>query len=345
MCTLRDCVCEMDAEDLILDEDYIDGSDDDEPLYEYMNETNSVSQSSSKLNKIAVTRQNSDSLFFLICVGPASTPASTCVSPLVMGGGSGDMPPSPSHSLYAGMLVHGSTYGGKPQSIRRGPGRPRKEFMPGQRQVARDRIMKRVRGGGAGGMRGGMGAKRKMLNLNQWAQNSGLLTHLTSPSSATSQDSFLKSLVLSGTTQMGSNDDISISLTGGSGSTTPLPTTSPALVPSSPSMDQDMSIVPYTGGSAEKIMQPPEEPPYFPEKWPGKVCALCCLGERSQLGQGEMLRIEMQESESATSSLNSSMEDGRMSVSSQEAKSPRSGGMMTGPQLSNRRQKGLNKCK
>lgn len=41
----------MDAEELILDEDYVDGSDDDEPLYEYMNETNSISQSSSKLNK------------------------------------------------------------------------------------------------------------------------------------------------------------------------------------------------------------------------------------------------------------------------------------------------------
>ncbi|CAG9132016.1 unnamed protein product [Plutella xylostella] len=35
-------------------------------------------------------------------------------------------------------------------------------------------------------------------------------------------------------------------------------------------------------------MPAPEEPPYFPEKWPGKLCALCNLGERSQLGQGEM---------------------------------------------------------
>lgn len=44
-------MCEMDAEELILDEDYVDGSDDDEPLYEYMNETNSISQSSSKSNE------------------------------------------------------------------------------------------------------------------------------------------------------------------------------------------------------------------------------------------------------------------------------------------------------
>ncbi|XP_022825140.1 histone-lysine N-methyltransferase 2C isoform X2 [Spodoptera litura] len=35
----------------------------------------------------------------------------------------------------------------------------------------------------------------------------------------------------------------------------------------------------------------PEEPPYMPEKWPGKLCALCNLSERSQLGQGEMRQI------------------------------------------------------
>lgn len=33
-----------------------------------------------------------------------------------------------------------------------------------------------------------------------------------------------------------------------------------------------------------------DESPYFPEHWPGKVCAFCNLGERSQLGQGDMLR-------------------------------------------------------
>ena len=34
-----------------------------------------------------------------------------------------------------------------------------------------------------------------------------------------------------------------------------------------------------------------DEMPYPPEKFPGKVCALCNLGERSQLGQGNMLKI------------------------------------------------------
>lgn len=95
-----------------------------------------------------------------------------------------------------------------------------------------------------------------------------------------------------------------------------------------------------TNNGNDKIMQPPEEPPYFPEKWPGKVCALCCLGERSQLGQGEMLRIEAKDSEAKITSMNASLE---MSQTAQgEDKSPRS---LTAPQLSNRRQKGLNKCK
>lgn len=34
-----------------------------------------------------------------------------------------------------------------------------------------------------------------------------------------------------------------------------------------------------------------DELPYPPEKYPGKLCALCNLGERSQLGQGNMLKI------------------------------------------------------
>nr|XP_053653886.1 histone-lysine N-methyltransferase 2C-like isoform X6 [Cherax quadricarinatus] len=30
--------------------------------------------------------------------------------------------------------------------------------------------------------------------------------------------------------------------------------------------------------------------PTYQDKWPGRVCALCCLGEQSQLGQGELIR-------------------------------------------------------
>lgn len=38
-----------------------------------------------------------------------------------------------------------------------------------------------------------------------------------------------------------------------------------------------------------------DELPYPPEKYPGKLCALCNLGERSQLGQGNMLKILVNE--------------------------------------------------
>lgn len=34
-----------------------------------------------------------------------------------------------------------------------------------------------------------------------------------------------------------------------------------------------------------------DELPYFPEKFPGTLCCLCNLGERSALGQGELLQF------------------------------------------------------
>lgn len=88
----------------------------------------------------------------------------------------------------------------------------------------------------------------------------------------------------------------------------------------------------------EKVMQPPDEQPYFPEKWPGKVCALCCLSERSQLGQGEMLRIESKDEEAKSASKNSYAE----LIHNSENKGPRT---VAAPPISVRRQKGLNKCK
>ncbi|KAF5285410.1 hypothetical protein FQA39_LY16664 [Lamprigera yunnana] len=39
----------------------------------------------------------------------------------------------------------------------------------------------------------------------------------------------------------------------------------------------------------------PDDTPYPPELWPGKVCALCNLGERSQLGQRDLLRLSCPE--------------------------------------------------
>ena len=40
------------------------------------------------------------------------------------------------------------------------------------------------------------------------------------------------------------------------------------------------------------ILVGPDDMLYFQERYPGKICVLCNLGERSQLGQGEMMRFE-----------------------------------------------------
>lgn len=90
-------------------------------------------------------------------------------------------------------------------------------------------------------------------------------------------------------------------------------------------------------------MQPPEELPFFPEKWPGKLCVLCCLGERSQLGQGEMLRIKVSENEPKSMMQLAPILDSSPTLQ-EDDKNQRSA-LNAQTQLSNRRQKGLNKCK
>lgn len=234
-----------------------------------------------------------------------------------------------SNGRVNGVLSNGSGAGGsgnsgtgKPQNIRRGPGRPRKEFiLKSQKQsVPRDnRLVKRVRGGGA--LRG-MYTKRKQSSwigsMPQATTIGQLATNSTSaePNFTNATNNMMLPSPL--------NEDGSNSLT---------PTSS---------LDQDMLNATFQQQniSNEKLMQPPDEPPYFPEKWPGKVCALCCLGERSQLGQGEMLRIEASDSDAKTTSMNSALESSQTTHG--EDKSPRS---LAAPPLSNRRQKGLNKCK
>lgn len=205
----------------------------------------------------------------------------------------------------------GPTGGGKPQNIRRGPGRPRKEFLlKSQKPTApRDnRVVKRIRGGAA--MRG-MYTKRK---ATQWIGNMSTIGQLQN----TTETNFLSNMMMPSPL----NDDGSNSLT---------PTNS---------LDQDTLTASFSSAGSEKLMQPPEEPPYFPEKWPGKVCALCCLGERSQLGQGEMLRIEAKDSDAKLTSISTALELAQTGQG--EDKSSRN---LAAPQLSNRRQKGLNKCK
>lgn len=107
---------------------------------------------------------------------------------------------------------------------------------------------------------------------------------------------------------------------------------------------QDLPTTPDTENTS-LLMPAPEEPPYFMEKFSGKVCVLCNLGERSQLGQGEMLRIEIMDKEDADPfSLTTSVlsDDGKNSSGS-SIESSRT--LKSSPQFSNKRQKGLNKCK
>lgn len=122
-------------------------------------------------------------------------------------------------------------------------------------------------------------------------------------------------------------------------------------IPTTPTMELDAInnaslLMPAPGGISD-------DPPYFPEKY-GKLCAFCNLGERSQLGQGEMLRLELTEEElkACTSLLASTSSEPLMPTTDEDfknnddlgkiVKSNTGGGLL---QQLNRRQKGLNKCK
>lgn len=117
-------------------------------------------------------------------------------------------------------------------------------------------------------------------------------------------------------------------------------TSNASSIPTTPTMELDIN--------ASMLMPAPsEEPPYFTEKFPGKLCALCNLGERSQLGQGEMLRMENNEDSSSIPSIMfSSTEEDNKNVGSLSDLFKNQRSSTTGFQtLGNKRQKGLNKCK
>lgn len=98
---------------------------------------------------------------------------------------------------------------------------------------------------------------------------------------------------------------------------------------------------------SSSLMPAPEEPPYFPERYPGKLCILCNLGERSQLGQGEMLRLEapadlitVTSNTSSSSTDDKCSDDTNTTIEDKNNKDP-----VANILASNKRQKGLNKCK
>lgn len=81
---------------------------------------------------------------------------------------------------------------------------------------------------------------------------------------------------------------------------------------------------------------------------PGKVCAFCNLGERSQLGQGELIRLTCPEGFKPTRSPNSLTHDSANSENAERGenngdKSPRA--VSAAAAVTCRRQKSLNKCR
>ncbi|KAJ8921946.1 hypothetical protein NQ315_008580 [Exocentrus adspersus] len=112
-----------------------------------------------------------------------------------------------------------------------------------------------------------------------------------------------------------------------------------------PSPSDDMALLdPETGSlvfqERDRLGSSLEEPPYFPEQWPGKVCAFCNLGERSQLGQGDMIRLNCPEGFTPQKVASEQISVNQMQVPERESgdKSPR------GP-VTCRRQKSFNKCR
>jgi hypothetical protein len=125
-------------------------------------------------------------------------------------------------------------------------------------------------------------------------------------------------------------------------------------IPTTPTMELEALnnaslLMPAPGGSID-------EPPYFPERY-GKLCAFCNLGERSQLGQGEMLRLQLTEEElknsgsgennfnTSSSSEPSVIDEDSKNGNDDSNKLCKSNVGVGGLLQLNRRQKGLNKCK
>lgn len=118
-----------------------------------------------------------------------------------------------------------------------------------------------------------------------------------------------------------------------------------------PTMELDLInnaslLMPAPAGQAD-------EPQFFPEKFAGKLCAFCNLGERSQLGQGEMLRLEVTDEDISHSNSNNQLNNNEEESKngSDLSKILRNAATLTTTattllqQQLNRRQKGLNKCK
>lgn len=204
--------------------------------------------------------------------GPGSTPTSTASSPPV----NDDM-------------LASYPFTGKPLSIRRGPGRPRKEGKPLSR-TTKSPVSLKLKKYRTGGYQRGMPKRVRSIDK-------------------------------------GDSDAAS--------------------VPQSPSEEAGM-LDPETGALVLLSDKSgfSEEPPYCPEQWPGKVCAICNLSERSQLGQGDLLRMLCPEGFIPRRLQPSELGDIGTSIDAEPErengdKSPRGGPVA----VTCRRQKSFNKCR
>uniref|UniRef100_A0A182S9N7 PHD domain-containing protein n=1 Tax=Anopheles maculatus TaxID=74869 RepID=A0A182S9N7_9DIPT len=325
--------------------------------------------------------------------GTASSSSSNASSPASSSPSSVSSPAPPTIGTTGpATTVRFGLGGGKPSAaaLRRGPGRPKKDFIP---------LLKMSSGGNAAssgpGATPGFGSTSTMIKLSGATIAAAASLGSTSPSSESKvvkrykstnvvrggipkRKAELAAIAMHDTTVTTTTASISAASSNTSATTTAglrSPSGGSAMVPlSSPSSgggfpgsllsspNDDGPAAASTANSsvastptgeldtdpASLLMPAPDDMPYFPEKYPGKLCILCNLGERSQLGQGEMLRIEMTLAADQIASALSQEEKAQTAGPGDSFgdKSPRTGSLLGPPHLgSSKRQKGSNKCK
>ncbi|XP_052871048.1 histone-lysine N-methyltransferase 2C-like, partial [Anopheles cruzii] len=325
--------------------------------------------------------------------GGASGSSSSSSSPSSSSPSSISSPPVPAPGLRFGLG------GGKPSAaaLRRGPGRPKKDFIPLLKMSSSaNGAGSSVAGSAAsfgpasaissGSL--GIGGTTTIIKLTQGggSDRGGITAGSSSPSSEASKavkrykhtnvvrggipkrKVELAAVAMQETATTGGGSSSSSGSPGAAGATV-LPLSSPTTTTSGSSAGFASALLaspndeaPLTGASSTanssvastptgeleatdpaQLMPAPDELPFFPEKYTGKPCILCNLGERSQLGQGEMLRIEITiPADQLASAL--TQEDKTHSLAGD--RSPRTMASLAPPFLANsKRQKGSNKCK
>uniref|UniRef100_A0A182ILT4 PHD-type domain-containing protein n=1 Tax=Anopheles atroparvus TaxID=41427 RepID=A0A182ILT4_ANOAO len=313
--------------------------------------------------------------------GGSSTSSSSSSSPSSSSPSSSVPSPAPSIGVRFGLG------GGKPSAaaLRRGPGRPKKDFIPLLKMSASastpsagasgsssfgasasttttTTTMVKLGGASVGGGGSSPSSEHKIVKRykNTNVVRGGIPKRKVELAAIALHDSTASAMAAMANARSppaGTSSTLAAPLsspTGGFGSLLSSPTddggqlggggpsTANSSVASTPTAEVD--------ADPALLMPAPDEMPYFPEKYPGKVCILCNLGERSQLGQGEMLRIEMTLAADQIASALSQDEKGFPGAEPAAGdsfgdKSPKASGLGPPQFGGSKRQKGSNKCK